>query len=175
MQLAANADGAADVRRRAGQPVPTSAPMPQAARGDAGARLDAVATTGAASSAPVNEQRFEAAKEAAARRETKTLAALDSETRDERAAGVRRVGTRVFTQRGTVWTDARYVEGMRTVRVKAYSPLYFELVSKLAGLGEALTVGDEVVVAGRKVAVAVASDGAERMGERELQSLVTSW
>src|SRR5262249_10127115 len=94
---------------------------------------------------------------------------------EARSEGVRRVGERIFSLRGSVWTDVRYVEGMRTVRVKAFSPLYFELISRLTGLSEALTIGDQVIVAGRKVAIAVGPDGEERLGERELTAIVAGW
>jgi hypothetical protein len=88
---------------------------------------------------------------------------------------MRQVGARQFLQQGNVWTDQRYTPSQRTVQVKAFSPLYFELVQKLTGLSEALVLGEEVLVAGRTVAIQVGSAGLERMSERELAELVKAW
>ena len=101
---------------------------------------------------------------------------LDSLSRDENERdGARRIGTRLFNLRDGVWTDARYVPTMRTIRVKAYSPLYFALVQRLSGLGDALVVGERAVVAGRAVAIAIAADGAEQMNDRDVAELTRLW
>ena len=134
-------------------------------------RRDAAA---APSTPPAAEERFEAAKAAAAQRELKSEAALDAVS-SRSDAGTKCVGTRVFVLREKTWTDARYVPGMRAVRVKAYSPLYFELVSRLDGLSEALVLGDRVLVAGRAVAVEIAPDGGERVDGSVVADLVKNW
>jgi hypothetical protein len=154
-----------DLRRRA-----SNAPVPAPAPGDPGrgaGRLDAVVATGAA-------QRFEAAKSAAVQREAKSLAVLDSASFAP-SATMHRVGSRIFSLQNGTWTDARYVPTMRTVRVKAYSSLYFDLVQRLAGLGECLAVGDHVIVVGRDVAIEVAPEGAERLSDADLTALARSW
>jgi hypothetical protein len=148
------------------------------------AALQSVRVTGAAAatarpaSAPVaaNEARFEQARQSALQREAKSLA--DVQVASDalgKTASMRQVGARQFLQQGNVWTDQRYTPSQRTVQVKAFSPLYFELVQKLTGLSEALVLGEEVLVAGRTVAIQVGSAGLERMSERELAELVKAW
>jgi len=44
------------------------------------------------------------------------------------------VGDRLFLLRDGVWTDSRLREGLRTIRVKAYSAAYFQLLPMAAGL-----------------------------------------
>ena len=88
---------------------------------------------------------------------------------------MRQIGARQFVQQNGVWTDQRYTQSQRMVRVKAYSPLYFELIAKLPGLSEALVLGEQVLVAGRSIAIQVDSTGAERMTERELADVVRGW
>jgi Ca-activated chloride channel homolog len=160
------------------------------ARGQTDATLQSVVTAGAApgasvdqsrrnaaaapSAPPAAELRFEAAKSAAAQREMKSVAALDEVTSGS-GAGLKRVGTRIFSLREKTWTDSRYVPGMPAVRVKAYSPLYFALVSRLDGLSEALVLGDRVIVAGRAVAIEIAPDGAERVDDTVVADLVRNW
>ena len=63
----------------------------------------------------------------------------------------------------------------RLVQVKAFSPLYFELLDKLDGLKEALTIGEEVIVAGKRVAIQVGPTGLERMTAQELLDLAKVW
>ena len=63
----------------------------------------------------------------------------------------------------------------RTVQVKAFSPLYFELLNQLPGLKEALALGDEVLVSGKDVAIQVGASGVERMTPAQLSVLVRAW
>src|SRR6185503_17539143 len=75
-----------------------------------------------ASPRAANEMRFEAAKSAAAQREVRSIAALDSASATNGLQ--RRAGDRVFNLANGVWTDARFTERLRVVRVKPFSPLY---------------------------------------------------
>ena len=145
-----------------------------------GARLGPVVTTGVGAGAPaavpapsLNEARFEQSRQAAVQREAKSLAVLDSMA--VAGGNLRQVGARQFIQQGTVWTDQRYVATQRTVQVKAYSPLYFELLNRLDGLKDALALGDEVLVAGKGVAIQVGASGLERMTAQQLSDLVKVW
>ena len=147
------------VRRRGAAPPPTAGAAPAAAAAPA-ARAEA----------------FERAAAASAQREARTLAAVDSAASvADAATGARRVGGRRFVSRDGVWVDARYREGMRTVRVRAYSAAYFALLDRLPDLRDAFAVGDRVVVAGRTVAVAVDDAGAESLSARELREVEAGW
>lgn len=138
---------------------PAMAPVPQS-----------VTVTGVGAA---NEASFEMARRAATQREAKSVAVLDSMSAD--AIGVRQVGARRFLLKDKVWTDQRYVQTQRLVPVKAFSPLYFELIDRLDGLKEALTLGDEVLVAGKGVAIKVGSSGLERMTTQQVSDLVKAW
>ena len=125
-------------------------------------------------------EQFEMAKAAAAQRAATTLSAVDSASADLNGRAVRRVGPRTFNLANGTWTDARYVTTMRTVRVKPYSAAYFALLERLddlrapfALMGADGTPG--VIVAGRAVAIAVATDGVETLGAREISTVESSW
>jgi Ca-activated chloride channel family protein len=165
MQVATMGGAMGDVRRKASRDVmPSSAPAPLAS---GAGRNDA--------NEPA-ERRFEQAKTSAMQRAATNTAMLDSLSTSEGERGItQRVGTRIFTLRDSVWTDARYLPSMRTIRVKAFSPLYFDLVRRLTGLADALVVGDRAIIAGRSVAIAIAADGAEQMGERDVTELTRLW
>jgi hypothetical protein len=64
---------------------------------------------------------------------------------------------------------------MRTVRIKPFSPLYFDLVKRLDGAQAAFALGDRVIVAGRAVAVELAPNGMESMSASELDTLERGW
>jgi len=121
----------------------------------------------------VNEARFEQSRQAALQRDTKSLAAIDSMAPAQ--LGMRQIGARQFTQQGKVWTDQQYSAKQQLVQVKAFSPLYFELLDKLDGLKEALTIGEEVIVAGKRVAIQVGPTGLERMSGQQLIDLAKIW
>lgn len=165
MQITTTGAVMGDVRRKSARDMmPLALPAPPAA---GAARQDASQSA---------ERRFEEAKASSMQRAATNTAVLDAISASSNERDVtQRVGTRIFTLRDSVWTDARYVPSMRTIRVKAFSPLYFELVKRLAGLADALVVGERAIVAGRAVAIAIAADGAERLGERDLTDLTRLW
>jgi len=122
-----------------------------------------------------NEMRFEMARQAAAQREAKSIGELDVLAGAMADGAVRQVGTRRFLLVGSVWTDQRHSATQRTVKVKAFSPLYFDLLDRLDGLRETLALGDEVLVAGRTVSIQVGPTGLDRMSGGELADLVKAW
>ena len=135
----------------------------------------------APTSAPValeqRRQRFEEAKAASAYRGVQSIAEADAAALQANTAGTtsRRVDTRTFALRDSVWTDVRFTVGTRVVTVKAYSEAYFALVRELPDLGPAFALGDRVLVGGTKVAVKVAPDGVERLSTAELAAIVAAW
>jgi Ca-activated chloride channel homolog len=157
------APGGGTQGQQAGAPAPAASARDMAANASEGRRV------------ALQEMRFEQARHAAAQRAAKSVAEVDSVSALAQQAGVRQIGARQFVQQKGVWTDQRYTQSQRMVRVKAYSPLYFELIAKLPGLSEALVLGEQVIVAGKSVAIQVDSAGAERMTERELADLVRGW
>lgn len=143
-------------------------------RGAAG-NLTAPASPGVA--LEQRRQRFEEAKAASAYRGVQSIAEADAAAPAANAAGTtsRRVDTRTFALRDSVWTDVRFTEGTRIVTVKAYSEAYFALVRELPDLGPAFALGDRVLVRGTTVAVKVAPEGVERLSTAELAAIVAAW
>ena len=130
--------------------------------------------------APAPEARaraFEDAKAASAMRGAQTLAQAEEAAPALRYEGSisRRVDARTFVLRDSVWTDARFAEGIRVVKVKAYSEAYFALVRELPELASAFALGDRVLVCGTKVAIAVAPDGVEQLSGADIKSTVAAW
>ncbi|MGQ0715268.1 MAG: VIT domain-containing protein [Gemmatimonadaceae bacterium] len=139
------------------------------------------ADVSSSNAAPALEQRraraFDEAKAASALRSVRTLAEADATARQEVGAGItaKRVGTRTFVLRDSVWTDARFKEGTRVVTVKPYSESYFALVREIPDLAPSFALGERVLVCGASVAIAVAPDGAERLPDAEIAATVAAW
>lgn len=157
MQVAAravgNATGAPGL-----QPVTTTAAGGVSRRTRADVR-DQAADAIAAPAAPAmtaNEARFEAAKSSAAQREMKSVAEMDALSK-EKSATERSIGSRRFTLVNGVWTDARYTASMRTVTVTPFSAAYFALVQRFPELADPFALGEQVVVAGRSIAISLSA------------------
>jgi Ca-activated chloride channel homolog len=127
---------------------------------------------------------FERARASAKLSETKTLAAADSEasdrleslsTRGAAAPETRRAGGRLFIRRGRVWTDAAQADRITVTDITAYSKAYFELVRQLPEVAPYLSVGDEILIAGRKASVRIGPSGVEIWQPGQLTALVRNF
>lgn len=132
--------------------------------------LQDVVVSGQAQSS--NSARFEDARDAAKKREAKSTAELDEA---ERSSSARRVGDRLFTLANGVWTDTRFTPKHRTVKVKPFSQAYFDVLQRLNTLAPAFALGDQVIVAGRVVAIELSAQGAERLTAAELSGIERDW
>ena len=90
---------------------------------------------------------------------------------------VKRAGTHTFVLRDGMWTDAAYKanSSVKTVRIKAFSKAYFDLINALPELRSVFAVGEKVTVQGRSVAVVVSESGVEELSSSELRMVVGGW
>jgi Ca-activated chloride channel homolog len=91
------------------------------------------------------------------------------------AAAVRRVGGRLFILADSVWTDGSQRDSLQVVEVAPYSDAYFELVRALPEIAPYLTVGDQVVVAGRRASVKITGAGRTSWQPGHLEALVRAF
>jgi hypothetical protein len=157
----------------AGAPAPTSENSLQGNKKDA-LQYERQVVTGVATSAAA----FDQAKVAAAQRAATTLSAADSTATlaaGARAVAVQHAGDRTFVQRDSTWTDTRYHLGMRLVRVQAFSPAYFALVTAVPDLRSAFAIGEHVIVAGRQVAVEVTPSGVGQLSDSDVAAVRAAW
>ena len=143
-------------------------------RRDAAGWNTAVATGAAA--AP-QARAFEEAKAASNMRAAQTLSqvVVAEEALRRDSIGSRRVGTRTFVIRDSVWTDARFKEGTRVVTVQPFSEAYFALVRELPDLAPAFALGERVLVRGTKVAIAIAPNGVAQLTRAQIGEIVAAW
>lgn len=135
----------------------------------------------AAAPAPSRDVMFERAKVASEQRAATSIAALDAVAVTSAGTGsaqLKRAGSRSFILRDSVWTDQSYVPGkstVRTVRIKAYSPAYFDLMNALPALRPIFAVGDRLLVKGQRVLIQIGSEGLEQLSTSELDGVVRDW
>ena len=144
-------------------------------RRDAGRVGNAMGRGAGAPSAAPEARAFEEAKAASAMRSVQTLAQADAFEMRRAASESRRVGTRTFVLRDSVWTDARFTEGTRVVTVQPYSEAYFALVRELPDLAQAFALGERVLVRGTKVAIAIAPNGVAQLTRAQIGEIVAAW
>jgi hypothetical protein len=160
------------------EPGMVAGPIDQQRRQDALMRLRGVPTSGSAggaASAPQAAQ-FEAAKSASEQRDAKSLSAADAAVMNEAATAgqVKRAGARLFKREGSTWSDLRMKNDLPVYKVKAYSRSYFALLEKIPALRESFAVGEQVKVAGRRVAIEVVAD-ADELSDSEMATIVRGW
>lgn len=88
---------------------------------------------------------------------------------------MRVVENRRFTLANGVWSDAPLKPDTRTVKVRPYSPLYFELMHRVAALSPIFALGDRVVAHGRRRVIALDPAGLERADEGVIASVASGW
>lgn len=138
---------------------------PQAAAAQTGVE----AVRRAAASAKLSDSRTLASADAAAADRLESLAPQGS------AFPSRRAGGRLFVRRGRVWTDVSQPDRITITDIAAYSRAYFELVRVLPEITPCLAVGDEILIAGRRVGVHIGPSGIEVWKPGELTDLVRNF
>jgi Ca-activated chloride channel homolog len=128
--------------------------------------------------APARDQAFESAKAASAQRVVTSVAAVDSMAAGNLGASgaVKRAGSHTFVSRDGMWTDVKPADASaRTVRIKAFSKAYFDLIDAVPDLRAIFAIGDRMTVRGRAVTVVVSESGAAELTAAEVRSVAGSW
>ena len=133
----------------------------------------------AAPSAQSGAAAFEAAKASADLASASNLAAAERTTaqRFDALGGrngqeVRRVGGRIFRHSDGGWRDAAHADSLPVVTVAPYSEAYFALVRALPELAPYLTLGDTLIVAGRRTSIGLAPQGIDHWNPGQLDHLI---
>src|SRR5206468_12124925 len=127
----------------------------------------------------MRDQAFEQAKAASAQRAATSVAMMDSVSiRAENRAGLttKRAGSHTFLLKDGAWTDVRPApSAARTVRIKAYSKAYFDLIDAVPELKAIFAIGGRVTAQGRAVTVVVGESGLEELSSSDLKTVVNNW
>jgi len=87
---------------------------------------------------------------------------------------VRTKGKSQFLAVGQIWVDKQYREGLKEIRVKYLSEGYFDIVAKVPGAKEVLSLGPQIVwKTPSGVALVIDVAGAEKLSDEEWKLLLT--
>ncbi|HEY3418318.1 MAG TPA: VIT and VWA domain-containing protein [Armatimonadota bacterium] len=87
---------------------------------------------------------------------------------------MRNISQRSFVQNGTQWVDINAAQAQRRIKVKAFSPAYFQLANAHPRLAQYMSQNGSVVVAVKDTAIEVGSDGQEaEFKPEEMKKLTT--
>lgn len=140
-----------------------------------------VSRVAAPAAAPSRDVALEQAKVASAQRSAVSIAMLDSVSTSANGAGassVKHAGSHTFLLRDGMWTDVQHApagSSAKTIRIKAFSKAYFDLIATVPELREMLAVGDRVTVQGRTVTLVVSDSGQEELSVSERERLTKEW
>jgi hypothetical protein len=126
--------------------------------------------------APEREMRFEAARDAAAKRSAVSLQAVDllaNESGSDKVA--RMAANRRFVLSDSVWTDQVERPSAAVVTIRPYSPAYFAVTERLPELRDVFALGERVRVAGRNIVIVVGPSGAANLSAPELERIAANW
>ena len=153
-------------------------------RDDQGVRRDMMPMSAPASmpapspTAQTGAVAFDRAQESGRLSQTANLAEADQLADDKAArmsgtgSATRRAGGRVFAEREGVWTDLAHTDRLRVVSIAPFSPADFAVTRALPELATSLSVGDQVLIAGRLVSLKIATGGTHTLSSEELHRLV---
>jgi Ca-activated chloride channel homolog len=134
-------------------------------------------------------ERFEVAKKASAQRDANSLGAMDKVQLNEIIVSPgghltsdsmsefrsRRGGDHLFHPRNGTWIDNAFKDGTKIVKIKAFSPAYFQLLDAIPELRASFAVGQKVLVTGKHVSIEISDTGVDQLGDAELRSLKEQW
>ncbi len=135
-------------------------------------------TPPAAPAAQTGQVAFERARESGQLSKASSLADAENAAEDKLTAiggssgALKRAGGRIFALRAGIWTDLNQSDSLRVLTVAPYSAAYFAVTRALPDLVSSLSVGDAVLVAGRRASLQVAVGGREQVSASEVREFV---
>lgn len=94
---------------------------------------------------------------------------------NESSQPMKRVGSKMFRLVNQVWTDFAHHDSLTVTEVAPFSEAYFALARALPELNQYLSVGDQVLIAGRSGSIKIAAGGLSAWRTGQLQRVVQSY
>ena len=88
---------------------------------------------------------------------------------------MRRVGSKMFRLVDQVWTDFAHRDSMTVTEVAPFTDAYFALARALPEISQYLSIGDQVLVAGRHGSIKITAGGISNWRAGQLQRVIQSY
>ena len=125
---------------------------------------------------------FRRAERSAELSAAKSIGGIEAAARQDASEGKdlgrlesRRAGGRLFIRRGGIWTDAGYADTLQVVTVAAFSSAYFDLARAIPEFAGCLSVGNDLLVGGKRIGIRVSSTGVSAWKAGELERLTQAF
>ena len=96
---------------------------------------------------------------------------LNSETSRQ----MRRAGSKMFQLVGQVWVDVSHRDSLAVTEIAPFSDAYFALARALPELNQYLSIGDEILIAGKRGSIKITAGGLRNWQGSQLQRVVQSY
>ena len=94
---------------------------------------------------------------------------------NESVQPMKRVGSKMFRLVNQVWTDFAHRDSLAVTEVAPFSEAYFALARALPEVNQYLSIGDQVLIAGRSGSIKIAAGGLSTWRTGQLQRVVQSY
>ncbi|OQY29604.1 MAG: hypothetical protein B6244_03155 [Candidatus Cloacimonetes bacterium 4572_55] len=75
--------------------------------------------------------------------------------------------TRAYYLTDGIWVDSRHLQSHTLIKVKPYSPAYFELIKMYPKLRSEFAVGDKLIVSYQNLSIQIDEKGKEKLGAKD--------
>lgn len=94
---------------------------------------------------------------------------------NETSQPMRRAGSKMFRLVGQAWVDVAHRDSLTVTAIAPFSDAYFALARALPELNQYLSIGDEILVAGKRGSIKITAGGLRHWQGSQLQRVVQSY
>lgn len=88
---------------------------------------------------------------------------VDRTGKEKKVSQVIQIGNKIFFKKGDVWMDSQYDDKLETIKIKRFSPAYFELAKKFTEFEKYLSLGEKVSFVFKNKIIEIADEGEEKI------------
>ncbi|MDH4222090.1 MAG: hypothetical protein OEV55_00975, partial [candidate division Zixibacteria bacterium] len=88
---------------------------------------------------------------------------IDTTGKEKKVSQVIQIGNKIFFKKGDVWMDSQYDDKLEAIKIKRFSPAYFELAKKFPEFEKYLSLGEKVSFIFKNKIIEIADEGEEKI------------
>ena len=88
---------------------------------------------------------------------------IDLSGKEKKISQVIQMGNKVFFQKDSLWVDSQYDSSFKTIKIKRFSPAYFELAKRFPEFEKYLALGDKVIFVHKDKMIEISESGEEKI------------
>ena len=88
---------------------------------------------------------------------------LDSSGKEKKITEIIQMGNKTFFKKNDLWMDSQYDDKLETIKIKRFSPAYFELAKRFPEFEKYLSLGEKVSFVFKNKIIEIADEGGEKV------------